>query len=77
MGATYIHLPGQELDKALQKLNGIKVEEEMEESKLKLITCVRCKTQNSAISRFCFSCGLCSRSVGFEYVCEKDGLFFF
>lgn len=59
MAATYIHLSGQELDKALQKLNGIKVEEKVEESKLKLITCVRCKTQNSATSRFCTSCGFC------------------
>ena len=49
MAATYIHLSGQELDKALQKLNGIRVEEEVEGSKLKLVTCVRCKTQKDSV----------------------------
>jgi integrase len=59
MAATYIHLSGQELDTALKRLSGIEVEEKSRESVLKLVTCSRCKTQNSASSKFCSSCGFC------------------
>jgi len=59
MPATYVHLSGQELDKALLKASGIQVGEKPKEEKLNIIQCPRCRNDNSAGSKYCFSCGLC------------------
>lgn len=59
MAATYVHLSGQELDKAILKVSGVKVEQNEPETSLNVVTCPRCKNQNSATSRFCPSCGFC------------------
>lgn len=59
MTATYVHLSGQELDKALLKASGIRIGDKPKEDKLKIINCSRCGNDNSAGSKYCFSCGLC------------------
>lgn len=59
MTATYVHLSGQELDKALLKASGIQISEEPKEDKLNVMKCPRCRNENSAGSKYCFSCGLC------------------
>ena len=40
--ATYVHLSGRDMDKAVLKLNGLVDEEDTENSKFKAITCPRC-----------------------------------
>jgi len=57
MAATYVHLSGKEVDNALLKLQGIKVDEDNKESKLKVVACPRCEEKNSPISKFCCRCG--------------------
>jgi len=59
MPATYVHLSGQELDKALLKASGIQLNEEKKEDKLNVIQCPRCRNDNSAGTKYCFSCGFC------------------
>lgn len=59
MTATYVHLSGQELDKALLKASGIQIGEKPKEDKLNIIKCSRCGNDNSAGSKYCFPCGLC------------------
>jgi len=51
--ATYIHLNGKDLDKALLKING-KLPPEEDNN----IKCPRCNDVNHEISRFCKNCGL-------------------
>lgn len=51
--ATYIHLNGKDLDKALLKINGKLPPEEDNNVK-----CPRCNDVNHEISRFCKNCGL-------------------
>ncbi len=59
MTSTYVHLSDQDLDNAMKRIGGIKVEEEEKKSVLNVVNCVRCRTQNSATSKFCSSCGFC------------------
>ena len=56
--ATYVHLSGRDMDKAVLKLNGLVDEEDTEDSKFKAITCPRCGIQNSPESRACPHCGI-------------------
>lgn len=58
MVATYIHLSGKDVDKEVRKAQGIEIEEEREESKLKPIECVRCGTQNPATNKYCLKCSM-------------------
>lgn len=57
MAATYVHLSGRDVDSALLKLQGIKVDEDNKESKLKVVVCPRCDEKNSSTSKFCCRCG--------------------
>lgn len=59
MTATYVHLSGQELDKALLKASGVQISDKSKEDKLNIIHCPRCRNDNSAGSKYCFSCGFC------------------
>jgi integrase len=52
--ATYIHLSGKDLDRALLKMYG-KLPEEEENN---IIKCPRCNEINQEINRFCSNCGL-------------------
>lgn len=57
MPGTYVHLSGRDVDKALLKASGVKLDEdEKEESKLKPKTCPRCKQTNPVIALFCDKC---------------------
>ena len=56
--ATYVHLSGRDMDKAVLKLHGLVDEEDTEDSKFKAITCPRCGIQNSPESRACPHCGI-------------------
>ncbi len=56
--ATYVHLSGRDMDKAVLKLNGLVEEEENEESKFKATKCPRCGIMNSPESKACPHCGI-------------------
>ncbi len=58
MAATYVHLSGRDVDNALLKLQGLVKEENVEDEKMKVKCCQRCKERNSPISTFCTKCGL-------------------
>lgn len=58
MAGIYVHLSGKDLDKAILKLNGLKVEEEPEDNALKTTRCPRCKEIQDKKASFCFKCGL-------------------
>ena len=57
MASTYVHLSGRDVDNALLKLQGIKIEKQEEQSVLKLTICPRCSEKNSPSSKFCRKCG--------------------
>ena len=57
MAATYVHLSGRDVDKALLKIHGLVGEDEKkEEEKFKVIRCPRCGEKNSPIAKFCHKC---------------------
>jgi integrase/recombinase XerD len=56
--ATYVHLSGRDMDKAVLKLNGLIDEEDTEESKFKATKCPRCGIMNSPESKACPHCGI-------------------
>lgn len=56
MASVYVHLFGRDMDNSILKLNGIRTEEEKEESKMKPKKCPRCSLVNSATARFCQQC---------------------
>ncbi len=57
MPGIYVHLNGRDIDSAILKMNGIKIQEESKESKLKPKTCQRCSAINEAHNKFCKICG--------------------
>jgi len=59
MASTYVHLSGRDVDGALLRLNGINVPEETGAETLKVLTCPRCKGNNSPDAKFCSRCGMC------------------
>ena len=59
MASIYVHLSGRDVDKAILKTHGIKLEEtEDEKSLLEPKSCKRCNDVNPATNRFCRVCGL-------------------
>ena len=59
MASIYVHLSGRDVDKAILKTHGIKLEEtEEEKSLLEPKSCKRCNDVNPATNRFCRVCGL-------------------
>jgi integrase len=58
MASVYVHLSGRDVDNALLKVYGLRSQEERQESTLKPKDCPRCKRANSAVSKFCNSCGM-------------------
>jgi ribosomal protein L40E len=59
MPARYVHLSGRDVDQAILKLHGIKVEEKVRsEVTLKPKTCPRCNNSNSPTAKFCQQCSL-------------------
>ncbi|MEM3871217.1 MAG: tyrosine-type recombinase/integrase [Nitrososphaeria archaeon] len=59
MASIYVHLSGRDVDRALLKLNGIEVQEKLENEKFKAKICPRCKGSNSFDAKFCHLCGMC------------------
>lgn len=59
MASVYVHLSGRDVDNALFKLNGMKVNEREKEERLKPKVCPRCKARNSPDAKFCSKCGIC------------------
>ncbi len=57
MALRYIHLSGRDVDSAILKLHGIKVEESEEEMKLHQVKCPRCKEENPSNFSLCKRCG--------------------
>ncbi|MFH1229558.1 MAG: site-specific integrase [Candidatus Aenigmatarchaeota archaeon] len=57
MASTYVHLSGRDVDNSLLKLQGIKVDSQVDEAVLKTVSCQRCNENNSPDSKFCMRCG--------------------
>jgi len=57
MPSTYVHMSGKEVDQAILAMNGINVESQKEEQKLKPKICPRCDTINTYDSNHCCKCG--------------------
>ncbi len=59
MPAVYIHMSGRDVDKAVIKADGIKIDNEnAENNPLKLKSCPRCKEDNDPANHFCSRCGM-------------------
>ena len=59
MAATYVHLSGRDVNNALLKLHGMKVNGEEKRNEFTLIICPRCENKNSPTSKFRSAYGLC------------------
>jgi len=57
MASVYVHLSGRDVDNALLKLQGIKIDKEKREPVLEIVLCQRCSEKNSPTSKFCMRCG--------------------
>ena len=57
MPATYVHMSGKNVDKAILEMNGIVVGDKKEKSKLHPVICPRCDTINAIDSKHCNKCG--------------------
>jgi len=57
MASRYVHLSGRDVDSAIMKLHGIKVEETEAEMKLHQVKCPRCKEENPSNFSLCKRCG--------------------
>lgn len=70
--ATYVHLSGRDMDKAILSLHGL-LEEEKERDKFQIIECPRCGIKNDPGAKFCMACslGLDEKSV-MEYDKQKE-----
>jgi site-specific recombinase XerD len=70
--ATYVHLSGRDMDKAILELHGL-VEEDKEKIRLLPIVCPRCNIKNDPAAKFCSGCslGLDEKSV-MEYDKQKE-----
>ena len=55
---TYTHLSAKNIDSAILKLHGIKVEEDQDTKKFEPIVCPRCKIKNDPGAKFCSGCSL-------------------
>jgi integrase len=55
--ATYVHLSGRDMDKAILALHGL-AEEEQEKDKFKIIECPRCNIKNDPSAKYCKGCSL-------------------
>lgn len=72
MAAVYVHLNGKDLDKAIMKMNGIKVEEEKKDSMLQVKECIRCKMLNEYTNKFCKKCGFILDKEEAQKVIKED-----
>ncbi len=57
MAATYVHLSGRDVDKALLALQGLVKPEDNHEDRMRVANCLRCREKNSPIAKFCIRCG--------------------
>ncbi len=75
MAARYVHLSGRDVDTAIMKLHGIKVEETEEEMKLRQVKCPRCKEENPSNFSLCKRCGAAlNPKVAMEARENKEGM---
>ena len=73
MAAIYVHLSGRDMDSAILKMNGIKIDEEKKaDERLRALACARCKTINEATNKFCKLCGLVLNKEEADKILEED-----
>ncbi len=72
MAGVYVHLNGKDLDKAIMKMNGIKIEEEKKDSILQIKECIRCKMPNEYTNKFCKKCGFILDKEEAQKVIKED-----
>lgn len=58
MAATYVHLSGRDVDRAILALNGVALGDEKAEPSLRPQRCLRCQAVNPPAHRYCATCGL-------------------
>lgn len=58
MASVYIHLSGRDVDRALLKVNGIKINEEDDNESLGAVNCARCQENNEPTNTYCKRCGM-------------------
>ncbi|MDE1834775.1 MAG: tyrosine-type recombinase/integrase [Candidatus Micrarchaeota archaeon] len=57
MAATYVHLSGRDIDNAILQAHGLKPKAWTSETKLKVRTCPKCRTDNTVDAIYCTRCG--------------------
>jgi site-specific recombinase XerD len=58
MPRIYVHLSGRDIDKAINKIYGLEVEEEEKEKMAKPVKCPRCGYMNAPTDKYCGRCAL-------------------
>lgn len=58
MPRIYVHLSGRDIDKAINKIYGLEVEEEEKEKMAKPVKCPRCGYLNAPTDKYCGRCAL-------------------
>ncbi len=58
MPRIYVHLSGRDIDKAINKIYGLEVEEEEKEKMAKPVRCPRCGYLNAPTDKYCGRCAL-------------------
>jgi integrase/recombinase XerD len=72
MCAVYIHMNGKSVDEAILRANGIEVSKTKQESKLKPIKCLKCKSVNEFTNRFCKICGFPLNKKEVEEILKRE-----
>ncbi len=69
MASVYIHLSGRNVDDALLRTNGMKLDDQTELKKVTVKRCPKCDANNNALSHFCV---VCSHPIDAKGVSEID-----
>lgn len=72
MFSVYITLSSKSVDDAILRANGIEVSNVKQESKLKPVKCLKCKTMNEFTNRFCKICGFPLHEQEAEEILKKE-----
>ncbi len=72
MAGIYVHMSGKDTDDAILRVNNMNRVIEIKESKLKPISCSRCKTSNPSTNRFCNICGFVLDPLNAQEILRKE-----
>ncbi len=72
MCAVYIHMNDKAVNEAILRANGIEIPKVKQESKMKPVKCVKCKTINEFTNKFCKLCGFPLDKKEFEEILKRE-----